>query len=229
VKVEVVSEEVAFEGESVVIYTRVKAEVDTDHTRKELQRISKDKGLQAKIKEQQNQIDSLETKITRLQSELATASYEGSLKLRKQRSTSFESIDDADEKLKSILLAVKKREEEREKLKKEIRKQEAEKARTVRKVLQHLKMGMTGSEVVQIIEAITGRRNVISSHWDKLVFVYMTDELTGQPALYYIKYQSGGCTKTIKSKSWDVLKSWEAKKKAISACPELKGYLWGEE
>ena len=129
VQVEVVSEEIAFEGESIVIYTRVKAEIEADHTRKELQRISQDKALQARIKEQQNQIETLEQKITRLQNELSTASYESSLQLRKQRSTSFESIDVANEKIRNVLLAKRKREAERKKLVEEISRQEARKAK----------------------------------------------------------------------------------------------------
>ena len=237
VQVEVVSEEIAFEGESIVIYTRVKAEIEADHTRKELQRISQDKALQARIKEQQNQIETLEQKITRLQNELSTASYESSLQLRKQRSTSFESIDVANEKIRNVLLAKRKREAERKKLVEEISRQEARKAKAVRTILQYLEIGMTTEEVGQIIKAITGDVNSPAYvgtggmwYWDKLVFLFGTDEVTGDSFLFKVRYDSKACQwVTLKTESYDVLKSKAGKEKALSICPELQKYLWAEE
>lgn len=203
VKVEVVSEKIAFEGESVVINTRVKAEVDADHTRKELERIAKDKGLQARIKEQQNQIESLESKISRLQIELDSSSYQKSPQLIDKRRQTLGNLDAENERLRKIILAKRTRDNERVEI-------VASRKRNRRLVLQYVEIGMTVDEVRSIIKEIAGsddldlveKDNPILKtkyqefKWDGMRFVFAPDKYTDLVVLFYISYKCFGKDRT---------------------------------
>jgi hypothetical protein len=190
VKVEVVSEKIAFEGESVVINTRVKAEVDADHTRKELQRISKDKGLQARIREQQNQIESLEDKIKRLKVELDSSSYEKSFQLRKERNKDFDTLDVENKRLRKIILAKRARDAKRPKI-------VATRARNRRLVLEYVEIGMTPDEVQGVIREVAGNPHFFlkddtksewNYYWEKMYFLFEDDEYLKVKVLKEIRY-----------------------------------------
>ena len=207
VKVEVVSEKIAFEGESVAINTRVKAEVDTDHTKRELQRIAKDKGLQARIKEQQTQIESLETKIRRLQVELDSSSYEKSFQLRGERKQTLGNLDVENERLRKIILAKRVREAGRPKI-------VAVKTRERRLVLKYVEIGMTPNEVQSIIREITHSSKLnlktyskksrapydglygiqdtgehpVDYTWDRMHFIFVFDDYLNKAVLDRVLY-----------------------------------------
>lgn len=228
VKVEVVSEKISFEGQSVVINTKVKAEVDADHTRKELQRIAGDKGLQARIKEQQNQIDSLESKIRKLQAELHSSSYKKSFKLREAREQTFDDLYVETEKMKKIVLAKRARDAERPKI-------VAEKTKIRRLVLKYVEIGMTPEEVNGIIKEITimhrfqkvdsiadllgiimakenTTKNAVYYEWEKIWFEFELDEYLEQYILKSINYKLEQPFKT------------PYKTRIISSCLKRKGF-----
>ena len=93
-KVEVVNEEVKFEGESIAIFMTVKAEVDTADIGRKIEQIRADKSLQTNIKKQQQQVDALEKKIRRLQKDLAATDYKKAVKLRTERKVVFDTLDE---------------------------------------------------------------------------------------------------------------------------------------
>ena len=98
-KVEIVSEEVKFVGESVTIFMTVKADVDVDSFREKVKQIKADRDLEAKVKEQQLQIGAMEGKIKDLQKTLATKNLDEVVKARVERKEAFERIDEL-EKIK---------------------------------------------------------------------------------------------------------------------------------
>jgi hypothetical protein len=196
VKVEVVSEKIAFEGQSVVINTRVKAEVDADHTKKELQRIAKDKGLQARIKKQQTQIESLESKIRTLQANLDSSSYERSFELREQRDQTFDDLYVENERMRKIILAKRARDARRPNI-------VAKRKKNRRLVLKYVEIGMTPDEVISVIKEITpsptptlgstfdvktGRKKESFYEWDKIYFDFDFDEFLKMEVLKNILY-----------------------------------------
>ena len=124
-KVDIVSEEVKFVGESVTIFMTVKADVDVDAFRERVKQIKADRDLEAKVKEQQLQIGAMEGKIKDLQKTLATKNLDEVVKARVERKEAFEKID------------------ELEKIKMDIR------AKT-KVAIESIELRMTGAEVVKI-------------------------------------------------------------------------------
>lgn len=98
-KSEIVNEEIKYEGQSMAIYMTIKADVDTDSVLDNIKRIREDRSLAAKLNEQQKQLQSLEDKIKSLQGQLSTTDFDKSIRLRKERKESFDSLDEL-EKIK---------------------------------------------------------------------------------------------------------------------------------
>lgn len=210
VKVEVVSEEIAFEGQSVVINTTVKAEIDADHTKRELQKIKKDKALQARIREQQNKIESMENKIRRLQTELDSSSYEKSPQLIDKRRQTLGNLDIENERLRKITLTKRTRDAKRPGI-------IAQRTKNRRLVLQYAEMGMTSNEIRKIIKEISSSddlRYVKDKYpkrfsgvyeWDKMYFNLKHDEYTNVWVLSSIFSKFGSRTVILKDKNFNIL------------------------
>lgn len=126
IKVDIVSEEVKFIGESTVIFMTVKADVDVDSFRERVRQIKTDRELENKVREQQSQLKMMEDKIMNLQRQLTTKDFDESIKARKERREAFEIID------------------ELEKIKYEI------KTKT-KAAIENIELGMTPEEVVRLI------------------------------------------------------------------------------
>jgi hypothetical protein len=94
IKVDIVSEEINFVGESTVIFMTVKAEVDLDSFRGRVKQIKSDRELEKKVKEQQMQLQMMEDKIKNLQRQLTTKDFDETVKVRKERKETFERIDE---------------------------------------------------------------------------------------------------------------------------------------
>ena len=93
IRVEIVSELVEFQHETLVIYMTVRAEVETNELNKRIREIKNDRALQKKIKEQENQLDKLERKIRDLQKKTFLADSPGVSKMRKERKETFNNLD----------------------------------------------------------------------------------------------------------------------------------------
>jgi len=212
VKVEVVSEKITFEGESVIVKTTVKAEIDADYTKMKLEEIKKDKALQKRIKQQQKQIESLASMTRRLKVELDSSSYETSFKLRDERKQIFGNLYEANERMRKIILAkrirVIKRKEKIDKIK-----------RNRRLVLKYVELGMTVDEVRSIIKEISGfdslyyidqdkvmkyyKKQKYRYEWDEMQFTFRYDKYTNVWLLRYIFHHcfQTGYTRTVYLKS----------------------------
>jgi hypothetical protein len=103
-KIEVAKEDFQITGETQAVTMTVKSEIDPDEVRRTLNKISEDKSLQKKIKEQQQNLIELEMRIQSLQSELAKADNEKALQLRKERSIVFQQMS----KLEKIKFNIEK-------------------------------------------------------------------------------------------------------------------------
>jgi hypothetical protein len=93
IKVEIVSELVEFQNESLIIYMTVRAEVEEDELKKKIREIRNDRALQRKIKEQESQLDRLERKIRDLQKKTFLSDVPGVSEIRKERKKTFNDID----------------------------------------------------------------------------------------------------------------------------------------
>lgn len=101
-QVEVVSEQVKFENETMTMFMVVKANVDVAEVRRNLKTIQEDNVLRKKVEAQQRKIAELENRSRGLQKELARSNYEKSIKLRKERNVVFGKLSKA-EKIKIII------------------------------------------------------------------------------------------------------------------------------
>ena len=93
IKVEIVSELVEFQNESLVIYMTVRAEVEDDELKKKIREIRNDRALQKKIEEQERQLDRLERKIRDLQKKTFLTNVPGVSDVREQRKRTFDDLD----------------------------------------------------------------------------------------------------------------------------------------
>ena len=93
IKVEIVSELVEFQNESLVIYMTVRAEVEEDELKKKIREIRSDRALQKKINEQERQLDRLERKIRDLQKKTFLTNVPGVSEIRKERKRTFDDLD----------------------------------------------------------------------------------------------------------------------------------------
>jgi hypothetical protein len=93
IRVEIVSELVEFQSESLIIYMTVRAEVEEDELKKKIREIRNDRTLQKKIKEQESQLDRLERKIRDLQKKTFLSDVPGVSEIRKERKKTFNDID----------------------------------------------------------------------------------------------------------------------------------------
>ena len=93
IKVEIVSELVEFQNETLVIYMTVRAEVEEEELKKKIREIRSDRALQKKIKEQERQLDQLEREIRDLQKRTFLPNAPGISEIRKQRKKTFNDID----------------------------------------------------------------------------------------------------------------------------------------
>lgn len=125
IKVDIASEEITCVGESTVIFMTVKAEVDIDSFRDRVKQIKSDRELEKKVKEQQMQLQMMEDKIKNLQGQLTTKDFDEVVKVRQERKSVFEGID------------------ELERIKYEIRTK-------TRYAIEKIELGMTPEEVVRI-------------------------------------------------------------------------------
>ena len=98
-KVDIVSEEIKFIGESITIIMVVKAVVDANYMKDKIRQIKNDSDLEKKINEQQRQLTQLETKLKNLQRELSTNDIQEILAARKERKELFDKIGEL-EKIK---------------------------------------------------------------------------------------------------------------------------------
>jgi len=105
VKTEILNEETKYEGQSIVIYMSIKADVDPTSVIDNIKRIKEDKKLERKVKTQQEQISQLEKKIRTIQGKLSTSDIDRSYKLREERKEDFGKLD----QLESIKLEIKKK------------------------------------------------------------------------------------------------------------------------
>jgi outer membrane protein assembly factor BamE (lipoprotein component of BamABCDE complex) len=126
IKVDIASEEIKFVGESTVIFMTVKAEVDINSFRDRVRQIKSDRELEKKVKEQQMQLQMMEDKIKNLQKQLTTKDLDEVIKVRQERKSVFESIDE----LERIKLDIKTK---------------------TRAALKNIELGMTPEEVVRLI------------------------------------------------------------------------------
>ena len=105
VKTEILHEETKYEGQSVVIYMSIKADVNPTSVTDNIKRIKEDKKLEKKVKTQQDQISQLEKKIRTIQSKLSTSDIDRSYKLREERKEDFDKLDE----LENIKHEIKKK------------------------------------------------------------------------------------------------------------------------
>lgn len=96
VKVEVANEELKFNGDTQTISMTVKADIDTDEVQKMLASIKKDKSLQKKIIEQQEQLKDMENRLSKLHDSLKTVSPEDAIVLRKERNVIFKEMSESE-------------------------------------------------------------------------------------------------------------------------------------
>lgn len=108
IKVEIVSELVEFQNETLVIYMTVRAEVEEDELKKKIREIRNDRALQKKIKEQERQLDQLERKIRDLQKKTFLPDALGVSEIRKERKKTFDDLDKW-ERLRTQTVANKRR------------------------------------------------------------------------------------------------------------------------
>jgi len=108
VKVEVVSELVEFQHETLAIFMTVRAEVEANDINKKIKEIKNDRALQKKIKEQENQLDRLERKIRELQKKTFLPDALGVSEIRKERKRTFDDLDKW-ERLRTQTVANKRR------------------------------------------------------------------------------------------------------------------------
>ncbi|TKJ37962.1 hypothetical protein CEE37_13450 [candidate division LCP-89 bacterium B3_LCP] len=125
-KVEIVSEELDFKGESISISMTVKAEIEKNYIEEKIREIKENDDLQIKIKDQQEKIDELESEIRNIQNQLSTDDVDEVVKLRKKRKDAFENIDE----LEAIKYEIKKK---------------------TKLAVENIELGMTPSEVVRLI------------------------------------------------------------------------------
>lgn len=92
-EVETLKEEWKYVGQNMAIDISVQAKVDTSKIENQLSKITQDKGLQDKVKEQQKQLEQLERKFLNLQNKLTSANSSEALILRKEKNVIFEEID----------------------------------------------------------------------------------------------------------------------------------------
>ena len=83
VRVEIVSELVEFQHETLAIFMTVRAEVETSELNKRIREIKNDRALQKKLNEQENQLDRLERKIRELQKKTFLSNTPGISEIRK--------------------------------------------------------------------------------------------------------------------------------------------------
>lgn len=108
VKVEVVSELVEFQHETLAIFMTVRAEVETSELNKRIREIKNDRALQKKLSEQENQLDRLERKIRELQKKTFLSNTPGISEIRKERKKTFSNLDKW-ERLRRQTMANKRR------------------------------------------------------------------------------------------------------------------------
>jgi hypothetical protein len=108
VKVEVVSELVEFQHETLAIFMTVRAEVETSELNKRIREIKNDRVLQKKITEQENQLNRLERKIRELQKKTFLPNTPGISKIRKERKKTLSTLDKW-ERLRRQTMANKRR------------------------------------------------------------------------------------------------------------------------
>ncbi len=256
---EVVTEEINFEGDTIAIYTTVKAEVETGDVIRKLSQIKTDTSLQKKIEEQNRRILDLEHKIRTHQQQLAKTDYDKSFQLRKERSEVFATLDVENEKIRKIIFAKRKRDVDRtEKIE--------SKATKVRRILKNVELGMELREVKDIIKEITGEHfdmrfsksagGAFFYNCDKMVFVFRFDEYTDLRLLIEIWYEDKPpmlrlvqCTVILKRKDYNILtlRPENLRKETggrgllatmarlakplgqIEVCPKVCIYVWGKE
>jgi polyhydroxyalkanoate synthesis regulator phasin len=93
IKVEIVSELVEFQNETLIIYMTVRAEVEEEELKKKIREIRSDRALQRKVREQERQLDQLERKIRDLQKKTFLANVPGVSEIRKERKKTFDDLD----------------------------------------------------------------------------------------------------------------------------------------
>ena len=96
VKVDIASEEIKFVGENQVIFMTVKADVDIDSFRERVKQIKSDRELEKKVIEQQRQLQGMEDKVKQLQQQLTTKNIDEVIALRKERTDTFEKMDEVE-------------------------------------------------------------------------------------------------------------------------------------
>jgi len=125
-KVQTAAEEQKFLNGSIVIITTVQTDVDPKKVNREFKRILGNHQAKKKIQAQQQQLQSLETKVRELQHAMTSSSYEKSLKLRKERNVVFGEIS----KLEKIKLAI---------------------TNSTNAAIENIELGMTPHEVISLI------------------------------------------------------------------------------
>lgn len=108
VKVETASEKWGMSPSGgMSISMTVKALIDVSKLEKQLKAIKSDSGAQAKIKEQQKRLSSLEAQVASLQKSLGAADATDASKLRKERNLVFKEMDELQARKVSIVSLIK--------------------------------------------------------------------------------------------------------------------------
>lgn len=207
INVEVKDEKIAVVGETSEITITLKANVDIDEVRRNIDAVVNDKSLQKEVEQQNEKILQLENRIRMYQQQLATSDYEKSFQLRKERIDAFQSLDFENERIRRIILSKRKRDVDRSR-KVELR------AKQVRAILKHVELGMTPEEVGAIINEISGDNDYTRHQdryghiwkWDKMRFRFSYDEVLDLRCLYRITlsgYYLSGIT--LKDKDMNIL------------------------
>jgi len=125
-KVDIVSEKTEVIGESFAIVTTVKAEVDLDFLREQIEKIKSDDDVASEVQQQEQQRTNIEKKIQYLHKELAKADEMRVQQIRKEMSQAFADMDSL-ERFKDLV-------------------------RTKTKLaLENLRLGMTPEQVIRVL------------------------------------------------------------------------------
>ena len=136
-KVEVVNEEIKFEGESIAIFMTVKAEVDMDSVNSQLARIMQNKSHQNKLKEQDIRLQELERKYNELQKQLDVAKPSNAATLRKDRAYVLDEIENLGLRYKTV--------------RQEMATRHIPRVEKVKRIVTYTEIGMTPEDVEYIL------------------------------------------------------------------------------
>lgn len=125
-KVDIVSEETEVVGESFAIVTTVKAEVDLDFLREQIENIKSDDDVASEVQQQEKRRADIEKKIQYLHKELAQADEMSVQQIRKEMSKAFADMDSL-ERFKDLV------------------------RKKTKLALENLRFGMTPEQVVRVL------------------------------------------------------------------------------